>query len=106
MGQASSWLGHSSLPGSRAVWSPRKKCGERDEHGTCKFTDDIPLAYDRGLGQVLFHDYADHTARHVARLRPQQVLETCAGTGIVTRRLRDVLPATTAMIATDLNASM
>jgi SAM-dependent methyltransferase len=71
-----------------------------------QFTDDIPSAYDRGLGPVLFHDYADHMAQHVARLRPQRVLETCAGTGIVTRRLRDVLPVTTAIIATDLNASM
>jgi ubiquinone/menaquinone biosynthesis C-methylase UbiE len=71
-----------------------------------RFTEDIPFAYDRGLGPVLFHDYAEHTARQVARFGPQRVLETCAGTGIVTRHLRDVLPATTAIVATDLNVSM
>jgi SAM-dependent methyltransferase len=71
-----------------------------------QFTDDIPLAYDRGLGPVIFHDFAEHTARHVASLGRQQLLETCAGTGIVTRRLRDILPATMPIIATDLNESM
>jgi SAM-dependent methyltransferase len=34
------------------------------------------------------------------------VLETGAGTGIVTRRLRDLLPATTRLIATDLDPPM
>jgi SAM-dependent methyltransferase len=34
------------------------------------------------------------------------VLETGAGTGIVTRRLRDLLPATAWLIATDLNPPM
>jgi SAM-dependent methyltransferase len=71
-----------------------------------QFTDDIPSAYDRGLGPVLFQDYAEHTARHVARLAPRRLLETGAGTGIVTRRLRDVLPATTPIVVTDLNAAM
>jgi SAM-dependent methyltransferase len=70
------------------------------------FTEDIPSAYDRGLGPVLFQDYAEHTARHVAALGPRRVLETCAGTGIVTRCLRDVLPGTTPIVATDLNAPM
>jgi SAM-dependent methyltransferase len=71
-----------------------------------QFTHEIPLAYDRGLGPVLFHDYAEHTARHVAGLGPQRVLETCAGTGIVTRHLRDLLPVTTPIVVTDLNAPM
>src|SRR5262252_9149444 len=35
-----------------------------------------------------------------------RVLETGAGTGIVTRRLRDLLPVTTRLIATDLNPPM
>ena len=71
-----------------------------------RFTDDIPSAYDRGLGPVIFHDFADHTARHVAALGPRRLLETCAGTGIVTRRMRDLLPATTPIVATDLNDAM
>jgi ubiquinone/menaquinone biosynthesis C-methylase UbiE len=70
------------------------------------FVGSIPENYDRGLGPVLFADYAEHTARLVAGYAPSRVLETGAGTGIVTRRLRDLLPATTRLIATDLNPPM
>jgi ubiquinone/menaquinone biosynthesis C-methylase UbiE len=37
---------------------------------------------------------------------PARVLETAAGTWIVTRRLRDVLPNGVRLTATDLNAPM
>jgi SAM-dependent methyltransferase len=70
------------------------------------FVGSIPENYDRGLGPILFSDYAEHTARLVAGYAPSRVLETGAGTGIVTRRLRDLLPATTRLIATDLNRPM
>jgi len=70
------------------------------------FVGSIPENYDRGLGPILFADYADYTAGLVAGYAPSRVLETGAGTGIVTRRLRDLLPATTRLIATDLNPSM
>ena len=59
-----------------------------------------------GLGLSSFSDYAEQTARLVAGYAPSRVLETGAGTGIVTRRLRDLLPATTRLIATDLNRPM
>jgi SAM-dependent methyltransferase len=70
------------------------------------FVGNIPENYDRGLGPIIFADYAGHTARLVAGYAPSRVLETGAGTGIVTRRLRDLLPATTRLIATDLNPPM
>ena len=70
------------------------------------FVGSIPENYDRGLGPIFFTDYAEHTARLVAGYAPSRVLETGAGTGIVTRRLRDLLPATTRLIATDLNPPM
>jgi SAM-dependent methyltransferase len=70
------------------------------------FTGSIPEDYDRGLGPVLFVDYAEDLARRVAALRPARVLETAAGTGIVTRRLRDLLPAEARLTATDLNPPM
>ena len=63
------------------------------------FVGSIPENYDRGLGPILFADYADYTAGLVAGYAPSRVLETGAGTGIVTRRLRDLLPATTRLIA-------
>ena len=70
------------------------------------FVGSIPENYDRGLGPIIFSDYDEHTARLVAGYAPSRVLETGAGTGIVTRRLRDLLPATTRLIATDLNQPM
>jgi SAM-dependent methyltransferase len=70
------------------------------------FVGSIPEFYDRGLGPVIFTDYDEHTARLVVGYAPSRVLETGAGTGIVTRRLRDLLPTTTRLVATDLNLPM
>jgi len=70
------------------------------------FTGSIPDTYDRNLGPVIFIDYAIEMARLVAKSAPQRVLETAAGTGIVTRQLRDLLPAGTQIVATDLNPPM
>jgi ubiquinone/menaquinone biosynthesis C-methylase UbiE len=69
------------------------------------FTGNIPEHYDEGLGPILFVDYADDIARRAAAFVPKRVLETAAGTGFVTRRLRDILPAAE-ITATDLNAPM
>jgi ubiquinone/menaquinone biosynthesis C-methylase UbiE len=70
------------------------------------FTGNIPEEYDRGLGPVIFVDYAADMARRVASLAPARVLEMAAGTGIVTRLLRDLLPESTLLTATDLNPPM
>jgi SAM-dependent methyltransferase len=70
------------------------------------FVGSIPEHYDQGLGPILFTHYAADTARRVAACNPKRVLETAAGTGIVTRKLRDALPAGTQLTATDLNAPM
>jgi SAM-dependent methyltransferase len=70
------------------------------------FIGSIPENYDRGLGPVFFTDFADDMARRAAASAPRRVLETCAGTGIVTRRLRDMLAASTQLVATDLNPPM
>jgi SAM-dependent methyltransferase len=70
------------------------------------FTGSIPAFYDHGLGPVFFADFADDIARRVAASAPKRVLEIAAGTGIVTRRLRDRLPREARLIATDLNPPM
>src|SRR5689334_5719659 len=70
------------------------------------FTGSIPAFYDHGLGPVFFADFADDIARRAAATAPRRVLEIAAGTGIVTRRLRDVLPPEAHLIATDLNLPM
>jgi SAM-dependent methyltransferase len=66
----------------------------------------MPQFYDQALGSVFFDDFAADIARRVAASQPLRVLETAAGTGIVTRRLRDLLPAEAELTATDLNATM
>jgi SAM-dependent methyltransferase len=70
------------------------------------FIGNIPQYYDQGLGPVIFTDYAADIAQRAAAGNPLRVLETAAGTGIVTRRLRDALSADAQLIATDLNPPM
>jgi len=66
----------------------------------------MPEYYDRDLGPVIFEYYASDMARRVAASGATRVLELAAGTGIVTRRLRDQLPASAHLTATDLNPPM
>ncbi|HVX99166.1 MAG TPA: methyltransferase domain-containing protein [Pseudorhodoplanes sp.] len=70
------------------------------------FVGNIPLNYDQGLGPVIFADYAADIAQRAAALKPARVLETAAGTGIVSRALRDALPASAHLVSTDLNPPM
>src|SRR5438105_8697992 len=70
------------------------------------FVGNIPEHYDRGLGPVFFADFAEEMAKRVAAFAPQRVLETSAGTGIVSRRLRDLLPSGARLTVTDLNPPM
>src|SRR5262245_66067210 len=57
------------------------------------FAGSIPSLYDKYLGSVLFGPYADDLTRRLPRLSAGRVLETAAGTGIVTRALLRSLPA-------------
>jgi SAM-dependent methyltransferase len=70
------------------------------------FVGSIPQYYDQGLGPLIFADYAADMARRAAAGDPARVLETAAGTGIVTRKLRDALPVDARLTATDLNPPM
>lgn len=71
-----------------------------------RFAGDIPAKYDCSLGPHLFADYGADLARRVAAAKPRRVLEIAAGTGIVTRMLRDALPPSTYLVASDLNSPM
>lgn len=76
-------------------------------HDSTSFSgNSIPENYDSGLGPVIFVDYAEDIARRAAALNPTRVLETAAGTGIVSRRLRNHLPAATQLVSTDLSPAM
>src|SRR5688500_11332034 len=73
---------------------------------SASFVGSIPQYYDQGLGPIIFADYAADMAQRAAAGDPARVLETAAGTGIVTRKLRDALPVDAHLTATDLNPPM
>jgi membrane protease YdiL (CAAX protease family)/SAM-dependent methyltransferase len=70
------------------------------------FTGSIPENYDTFLGPHIFTDYAADISQRARRLDNCDVLELAAGTGIVSRALRDALPATSSLMVTDLNPPM
>ena len=69
------------------------------------FKHSTPALYDRYMGPLLFEPYAKVVAERAAVLQPQRILETAAGTGILTRALHGALPRAQ-IVATDLNAVM
>jgi SAM-dependent methyltransferase len=71
-----------------------------------QFAGSIPALYDRYLGPLIFADYAADLARRAAALAPERVLETAAGTGIVSRALAQALAGAAEIVATDLNQPM
>jgi SAM-dependent methyltransferase len=66
----------------------------------------IPAVYERFLGPLMFEPYAWETAQRLAPSAPAHLLETAAGTGIVTRVLAARLAPSCAIVATDLNPAM
>lgn len=73
---------------------------------TTAFAGPVPENYDRYLVPILFEPYADDLVARLKDLRMANLLEIGCGTGVVTRRLRDALPASVEMFATDLNRAM
>jgi ubiquinone/menaquinone biosynthesis C-methylase UbiE len=69
------------------------------------FAGSIPALYDRHLGPLLFEPHARDIAARAAALGPRRILETAAGTGIVTEALARALPDAE-IVATDLNQAM
>jgi SAM-dependent methyltransferase len=69
------------------------------------FGGSIPLIYDRYIGPALMAPYARDLAARLSPLRTGTLLETAAGTGIVTEALAQALPGVT-IVATDLNQPM
>ena len=70
------------------------------------FRGSIPALYDQYLGPMIFSPYADDLAARLANLKHGRVLETAAGTGVVTRALVSTLPRDVSIVATDLNQPM
>ena len=70
------------------------------------FTGSIPEIYDTYLVPLIFEAYAKDLAERVAALAPKSVLETAAGTGVVTRALAALLASDVRYVVTDLNQAM
>jgi ubiquinone/menaquinone biosynthesis C-methylase UbiE len=70
------------------------------------FAGSIPDLYERLLVPLIFEPYARDLANRVAAAAPRDVLETAAGTGVLTRAMASCLPAATRIVATDLNQPM
>jgi SAM-dependent methyltransferase len=70
------------------------------------FAGSIPKMYDDYLVPLIFAGFAEDLAQRVASLSPMAVLETAAGTGVVTRALATKLPADARYVVTDLNQPM
>src|SRR5215204_1315451 len=70
------------------------------------FAGSIPEIYDRVLVPLVFESYALDLARRLAESGARKVLETAAGTGVLTRAIAAQLPAGARIVATDLNQPM
>ena len=70
------------------------------------FTGSIPELYDAYLVPLIFEAYAKDLAERAAALAPKAVLETAAGSGVVTRALASLLASDTSYTVTDLNQPM
>lgn len=75
-------------------------------YGDKNFSGSIPDIYDEYLVPLIFMPYAADMARRVADTNPTAVLETAAGSGVVTRALAPLLNENTRYVATDLNQPM
>jgi ubiquinone/menaquinone biosynthesis C-methylase UbiE len=70
------------------------------------FAGSIPEIYDRFLVPLIFEPYAADLAGRAAAIRPRDVLETAAGTGVLSRALASRLAPSVRFVATDLNQPM
>jgi len=70
------------------------------------FAGSIPKFYDTLMVPLIFEAYAADLAEFVAASSPGAVLETAAGSGVVTRALAPKLRADASYVVTDLNQPM
>jgi SAM-dependent methyltransferase len=69
------------------------------------YSGSVPAFYDRYRGPV-FEAYAADLVTRLPKADGLRVLELACGTGIATRRLREALPESATLVATDLNEAM
>jgi len=69
------------------------------------FAGSIPATYDRYMVPLIFQPYAELVADRAKAFGSARILETAAGTGVVTEALHRTLPYAQ-IVATDLNPPM
>jgi ubiquinone/menaquinone biosynthesis C-methylase UbiE len=70
------------------------------------FAGSIPENYDRHMVPLIFAGFAEDIAQRAASAAPHNVLETAAGSGVVTRALAPKLAPDARYTVTDLNQPM
>jgi ubiquinone/menaquinone biosynthesis C-methylase UbiE len=70
------------------------------------FAGSVPENYNRYMVPLIFEPFAADLAQRAASLSPSAVLETAAGTGVVTRALAPRLSPGASYVVTDLNQPM
>lgn len=69
------------------------------------FRHSMPELYDRYMSPLFFEPCAELVAELARHFQPNDILETAAGTGIVTRAVHRALPGAK-IVATDVNEAM
>ena len=70
------------------------------------FAGSVPENDDRYMVPLIFEPYAADIAQRAASFSPSTVLETAAGSGVVTRALAPKLSPGASYVVTDLNLQM
>ena len=70
------------------------------------FGGSVPENYDRYMVPLIFEPYAVDLAQRAASLSARGILETAAGSGVVTRALAPKLSPSASYVVTDLNQPM
>jgi ubiquinone/menaquinone biosynthesis C-methylase UbiE len=71
-----------------------------------EFSGSIPEFYHSRLVPMLFEPYAKDLVKRISLTGNSSVLETAAGTGILTKYLIECLPTGAKLVATDINPDM
>ena len=71
-----------------------------------KFSGSVPETYHRYLVPMIFENYANDLAGRLALETGGALLETAAGTGVLTERLVRQVPSGTRIVATDFSPAM
>lgn len=70
------------------------------------FAGDIPKNYDTYMVPMIFQPYAEDMARRLQPIKPKDLLEIAAGTGVLTRAMAATLGPETRLTITDLSQAM